>query len=83
MQLALHSPERLADSSEAPRNYIKSTYPNFLFACSKLTDHTAAVKSLLTVMTLLQQKSDCGRYAQRKWRSDQPVLAHEHAELLL
>ena len=44
---------------------------------------TAAVKILLTVMTLLQQKPDCGCYVQRKWRSGQPVSADEHAHLLL
>ena len=30
--------------------------------------YTAAVKSLLTVTTLLQQKLDCGCCAQCKWR---------------
>ena len=30
-------------------------------------------------MTLLPQRPDCGCYAQRKWRSGQPVLADELA----
>ena len=41
---------------------------------------TAAVRGLLTVMA---QKLDWGCCAQCKWRRGQPVLADEHAHLLL